>query len=378
MHFKPFWLVALLSAAVTFLSYSLFQNPTANNVITSHEFFNSKPNTEHVSYIYAPGMMGTEMLMGRYCPSYTASTGEKITWKSGGHVIGYPHTAVTFAEIDLRKPKNFTLNPIRAYINRLRCDLFPFIQRMFQDIFDFTVEDNPNSDKSVVSYSFDFAKANLGQKKDIQAYCHTYKNHLKKFPKTNIVLFGDSRGAASTFNFIATHKPQYVKAAIMDSVFDSVPHCIKHFVYDDKGSGAEERLHDIINFAMGSYCKKGPFPRDYAEIITDDIPLLFVTSLKDGLVAPQCTMYLYKRLKERGFKKIHLLVLKKSLHPCYMIGDPEDKKVYESVVHAFYKFYGLPYNKQKAEKGQKVFMTTQPTKEELDILYQLPACKFCN
>lgn len=376
MRFKIALLV--VCSVATFLTYSLIQNSDSQQEVLPQEFFDRKPTSEHVSYIYAPGMMGTEMLMGRYCPSYTASTGEKITWKSGGHVIGYPHTGVIFAEIDLHKPTKRTMNPIKAYVNQLRCDLFPFIQRMFQDAFEFTVEDNPNSDKSVVSYSFDFGKANLGQKKDIEAYCRTYQNHIKKFPNTNIVLFGDSRGAASTFNFIATHKPKQVKAAIMDSVFDSVPHCIKHFIYEDKEKRTEERLHDIINFSMGSYRKKGPFPRDYAETITDDIPLLFVTSLKDGLVAPQCTMYLYKRLKERGFKKIHLLVLKKSLHPCYMIGDPEDKKMYEAVVHAFYKHYGLPHNSQKAMQGQDAFIATQPTIEELNKTYQLPACKFCN
>lgn len=174
------------------------------------------------------------------------------------------------------------------------------------------------------------------------------------------------------------HHPKHVKAVVLDSVFDSILHCIKHFIYQDKDARAEERLHDIINVAMGSYSKKGPFPRDYAEQISNDIPILFVTSLKDGLVYPQCTLYLYNRLRERGHTNVHILVLKKQLHPCYMMDDSEDKKTYEAVVHAFYKHYGLPHNSQKAELGKIAFDQTQPSKQELKALYQLPACKYCN
>lgn len=364
--------------AATFYGKTIHTTPSQETSSQSKDFFDVKPGTKPVSYIYAPGMMATEMLMGRYCPEYTASTGEKFVWKSGGHVIGAPHTAVIFSEIDLLKPNQTTFNPLRAFLNRVRGDLMPFIQRMFQDFCEFSVVDNPQSPKSVVNYSFDFTKANIGQRKDIQAMCKTYQEHIRNYPNTDIVLYGDSRGAATSFNFIATHNPKNIKAVVLDSVFDSVPHCIKHFMYEDKDPRAEERLHDIINLTMGGYSKKGPFPRDYAEQMQNNIPILFVTSLKDGLVYPQCTMYLYNRLKERGHKNVHILVLKKQLHPCYMMGDNDDKKTYEAVVHAFYKQYGLPHNSQKAELGKEAFAQTQPSKAELKALYQLPTCTYCN
>ena len=56
-------------------------------------------------------------MMGRYCPQFTASTGEKVTWRPGGHTIGQPHSAVIFPETNLRKPGYFTLNPITLFIN---------------------------------------------------------------------------------------------------------------------------------------------------------------------------------------------------------------------------------------------------------------------
>ena len=114
-------IMALLCCVATFFGYSILKNITIQEKgLSTQNFFNAKPTDNHASYIYAPGMMGTEILMGRYCPNYVASTGEKISWKSGGHVIGHPHTGVIFAEIDLRKPNDFTLNPLRAIINNLR------------------------------------------------------------------------------------------------------------------------------------------------------------------------------------------------------------------------------------------------------------------
>jgi hypothetical protein len=342
-----------------------------------NDFFNSTPTKGHTSYIYAPGLLGSELMMGRYCPQFTAITGEKITWKSGGHVIGQPHTAVLFPEINLKKPGGFTLNPITAIMDGIRQDLFPVIQRFFQERVNFVVEDNPQSSKSVANYSFNFGKANIGQRHDIKTLHKHYRKHIKQYPGTNIVLYGDSRGAATIFNFIAKHKPAQVKAAILEGIFDDVSHCVKHFIYSDKNPAAEERLHNLLSFVMGSYKKTGPSPRQFAETITDDIPLLLITSLKDGLVAPQCTLSLYNRLKKRGHKKVHLLVLQNSLHPCYMIDDADDRTTYETVVHTFYKRYGLPHNSTKAAAGQKAFLATQPGVLDMQKTYGLAPCTTC-
>jgi len=340
-------------------------------------FFDARPSTTPVSYIYSPGLTGTEMMMGRYCPQFTAVTGEKFTWRSGGQVIGEPHTAVVYPEIDLHKPGGFTLNPLTAIMNGFRHDLFPVAQRFVQDKFDFTMEDNPESDKSVFNYGFKLNKANIGQRGDIKALRKTYNKHIQEYPETDVILYGDSRGAATIFNFIARHKPAYVKAAVLEGIFDTVEHCVTHFLYPDKGRRAEKRLHNTLSFVMGNYRKNGPSPRMYAETIGDDIPLLFVTSLKDEVVPAQGTIYLYQRLKERGHTKIHLLVLKNASHVSYMMNNPDDKKMYETVVHAFYQYYGLPHNSLKAAEGQSAFMATQPTCAELDHLYPLPSCVLC-
>ena len=182
--------VILATVAVSLTGYSYLSVPTGHCL----EFFNVRPTEEHISHLYAPGIFATEMAMGRYCPQFTACTGEKFTFKKGGHVIGQPHTAVIFPEIDLRKPGYFTFNPITAYLNRIRNDLYPLLFRIFSETYEFDLEENPDSNLSVINYTFNFGQANMGQTKDIKAVYNTYKAHIKKYPDTQIVLYGDSRG----------------------------------------------------------------------------------------------------------------------------------------------------------------------------------------
>jgi hypothetical protein len=332
----------------------------------------------HALYIYAPGLMGSEIIMGRYCPEFVAQTGEKITWKTGGHVIGQPHSAVIFPDTNLKKATCFTLNPLTAFMNGVRKDLFPLPAYYFGTKYGITVVDNPDSKLTVANYTPKFSACNIGQSKDIKALYTTYRKQIKNNPNTDVILYGDSRGAATIFNFIALHKPEKVKAAVIEGIFDTVPHCIKHFIYDSKSPETEACMHQLISLIAGKYRKNGINPLKSAEIIDDTIPLLFVTSLNDGLVPPQSTIGLYKRLKERGHHNIHLLVLKKSLHPAYMIDDLEDQKTYEAVVHAFYKQYNLPHNSSKAANGQLAFSETQPTLEQLAQWYPLVHCELCH
>ena len=340
-------------------------------------FWDTIPNKK-ASYIYSPGLIGSEIIMGRYCPQYTAITGEKITWKKGGHVIGQPHTCVVYPDVNLRKPTCFTLNPITRFINGVRKDLFPLAEQYLNEKYGITVVDNPNSHYTVVNYIPQVTSANIGQKKDINALHTCYHRHIKKHPHEDVILYGDSRGAATIFNFIAQYKPKKVKAAVLEGIFDTVPHCVKHFLWEKKGPVVEERLHQLLSMVMWKYRKNGINPKKCAEIIDDNTPLLLVTSLNDGLVPPQGTLNMYKRLKERGHQKVHILVLKKSLHPLYMIDDPHDQQMYETVVHAFYKHYDLPHNSIKAAQGSAAFLGTQPSLQQLKLLYPLATCELCH
>lgn len=354
--------------------YYVWQHQSFN---AEDAFFYGDSKYSVVSYVYAPGVLGTEMVMCRYAPDFVASTGERIRCSKGAFVINEPHSAVIFPEIDTKKPHVFTLNPIKAIVNHFRKVMNPLAHGFMKERYGVTVEDNPDSRDSVVNYAFHLGRANIGQQKDIQALRDTYHKHSELYPDTAVILYGDSRGAATIFSFLALDKPEHVKAAVIEGVFDDLSHVIKHCFYAGKDEQSEQVLHRILSLTARSYKKTGTSPRKNIAEIPHDIPLLLVTSCNDCIVPPQCTFYLYSELKRMGYDKVHLLVLQHASHPAYMLDNECDKELYESVVHAFYKEYGLPYNRAKAYAGTKAFAETQPTVEELQQHYSLPTCELC-
>jgi hypothetical protein len=277
----------------------------------------------------------------------------------------------------LTKPIGFTLNPFTLLANGIRNALYPISKHYYHKNYGLTIIENPDSLLTIANYVPRFC-ANVAQEGDINALAQQYKKHQEQFPDTDIIFYGDSRGAATMFNFIALHQPTEVKAAVLEGIFDSIDHVIKHIYYLNKSVRFEKLLHKLFALSATKYKRNGISPRECAEIMGDTIPLLFVTSLKDESVASQCTLYLYKRLKSRGHTNIHLLVLKNSAHTIYIIDDPNDQQLYETTVHAFYKYYGLPHNADKAALGQQSFLASQPTVEELTTQYPLPQCALCS
>lgn len=322
-----------------------------------------KDNKEHVhtSYVYSPGLLGSPVVIGRYCSYYVAPTGEEIHGTRGGRVLGDGTriTAVVFPEINIKRSNSW-----------FRRIIYPMVSRkVFLSMFGIIVKDDASSDSSFSNYLPHVTQANIAQEADINALRKKLYEHCKKYPNTKVVMYGDSRGAATTFNLIALDHPQ-IACAVLEGAFDSIPHLIKHcWHWKTKHASIEGLLHGFLKMCTSCYAENGPFPIDYVDKMPLDVPLLFVTSLADEIVPYQSTMRLYCRLKERGCYNVHLLVLSHSTHKEYMVG--KDRDTYESCVHAFYRAYGVEHDKSIADKGQHIFEATKPTVDYIRVTYNI-------
>lgn len=340
-------------------------------------FFDGALTEVPTSYLYAHGLFAGEVQMAKYCPRFVASTGEVVSCDTGGQVIGECCSAVTFAEINSNK-FSFSWNPRTWPLNVIRACGSPIMQHVAYRQYGIKITANPASDKTIAGQWFSLKRLNMGQVDDIALLQAAYDQHREKYPHTDIVLYGVSRGSAAAVNFLACHQPSQVKAVVLEGVFDDIPHLLKHFGFSCKGRLVESISHAALNAVAGGYNKNGPFPSRSLDALPQNIPLLLVTSLKDWEVPYQCTFRLYRKLKEIGHEKVHLLVLHNAGHSNYMIGDTEDKRNYESVVHSFYRHYGLAYNAALADQGQELFSKTMPTFDELAKNYQLTAGCCCS
>lgn len=314
------------------------------------------------TFVYAPGLFGSPIVIGRYCSRYEAHTGEIVYGTRGADIFGEGGriSAVIFPEIIVRKPDTWFRSKITPRVAR----------SLFMKKFGIFVRDNPASADTIFNYIFDPLRANIGQAADVAALKAVFDRHVACYGDSQIVLFGDSRGAASVFNFVAQYKPP-VACCICEGIFDAMPHIFTHcWLWSWKGNFIEDLLHKTLKFCSNEYTDDGPFPIDFVEAFPRELPLLLVTSVVDRIVPIECTIRLYNALRSRGYSKVHLLILPQSRHDSYMVGP--DRDMYEGAVHAFYREYGIiTYNSVKADFGRQFFVETQPPCEQLKELYHL-------
>jgi hypothetical protein len=339
------------------------------NKITRYNPFSGRNRASgHTSYVYSPGLFASPVLIGRYCPCYKADTGEVICGLRGGDIFGdgIRVTAVTFSDINTDGNRGWFRRTVGEWLTK----------KIFKSRFGIVVREVPGAPESIFYYLPSPSQATIAQEDDIRCLRLAFEAHQERFPDNPVIMFGDSRGAATTFNFIACHKPP-IAGAILEGIFDEVPHAIKHCLRWSKKSATTQKCFNwLLKKCVWQYNPDGPSPLSYVDQIPLDVPLLLVTSLIDEIVPHQCTMRLYCRLKARGHQKVRLLVLEKSSYECYMVGAERDR--YEAVVHAFYRSCDVDYDVARADKGQADFEQTAPTVKEVYERYAVKKTCRCD
>jgi pimeloyl-ACP methyl ester carboxylesterase len=202
---------------------------------------------------------------------------------------------------------------------------------------------------------------NLGQKKDIDQLHDAIDRALLQMPGFKFVLTGISRGSATIFNYLALTQPPYVSAVVLESPFDSFKSIINHLL---KRFGVQwvpfsDRIGaKIAQSQFPSLNLDGITPLKVASYIPYNVPILLVHSVKDRVVPIQCSRKLYMKLKESGHQHVYLLELPGGDHGKLM--NSEHAVLYQNVVHAFYKKYGLPHHEGFAVQGEYMLSMAQP------------------
>jgi pimeloyl-ACP methyl ester carboxylesterase len=191
---------------------------------------------------------------------------------------------------------------------------------------------------------------NLGQEVDIERLHFAYQETIKRIPHAEIVLVGLSRGAATIINYVALYKPEQLKAMVLDSPFDAFDSIINHV----------KKMYYLdwvpLSFARSIMCLRFPaleidgiMPSKTIHLLSLDIPTIFIHSKTDYVVPFESSCALFQALKERGHKHAYFLQLESGRHGLLMRS--EQAPVYESVVHAFFKRYGILHNQKVSHLG---------------------------
>jgi hypothetical protein len=311
---------------------------------------------KNFSTIFCHGLDAGPLQAAKYIKEHvTSQTGEKIISPQAIEILHAPITAPCMSEIMLRDLKKDNYRSLSAVWKQSVAAVVAYLRKKQ---FGIKVERNSANPITLDGHGLNVFANNIGQQADQEKLKTAYDNHVMQYPEHTRIMYGCSRGAAATFSFICLNKPA-IKAAILEGCFDSVPGVIEQrfkWIVGKKGLPFVETLLTKLT----SWNKAGIEPIKVAHQWPAEVPVLFITSHKDKEVPIACTKNLINELKKQVPQaKVYLLELQHSSHPRYAFDHPEDRIMYENVVHAFYQKYGITCDEAKAAAGAQFLQEYQ-------------------
>jgi hypothetical protein len=301
-----------------------------------------------VRYLFSSGFLMSERHAIFYANQYKATTGEQASSKSTLGVM--PDTCVSFNFGEIQLTKNSSTCRSLNFFSKF----FSFIEQMGLRIHakrrGTIIRGQSKTGASIKKYWIDTEKITLGQQPDIDCLSLHYDRLISPEGIDGVVLYGVSRGAATTLSFMGSSyldkADKKVKAVILEGCYDSFT-----------------RTFDYYGFLNRFICKKLAYkflytidtkpsePIDFIGKFPKDVPVLFVSSKKDNIVSYKSIRRLASLLKQAGHEHVYLLELANSSHIGYFCEDFMDAHRYKSAVHALYCKYGLPHDPVYASRG---------------------------
>lgn len=187
-----------------------------------------------------------------------------------------------------------------------------------------------------ISHAPIISKWNLAGQQDVSHHLYWFRQMLQTVPPNKkIVLFGCSRGAATTFISVSQMTPEEhlrIALVILEAPFDSVSNTIFE-------SGFCPRLQMALLSSFTSYNSHQMSPIEAVSAWPTTVPVAFITSDTDTRVPKCLTLNLINALKSNGHEKLYHCELNNSHHALFPMYNLSDQKKYYDFVNEMYDLY---------------------------------------
>lgn len=217
-----------------------------------------------------------------------------------------------------------------------------------------------NESGTLHHYSINPNQCSLGQKTDIRDHKLKFDALIQANPNIRkVVLYGPSRGAATHFSALAEHQYKLVKLVVLEAAPSSMSGIIKSYAARIPGlRGLGKYLYNktLASIILGNqhvFDKKSQ-ARGHVESFPTHVPLVVISSLKDGIVPAENTIRLALRVAAHRINSrdreqpVYFLLLEDAGHNTY-----SNSQRYNNFIHAVYKRHGLPFDERAAREGEK-------------------------
>lgn len=343
-----------------FLSLSCLFLMTQSVVYAGQDWIN--PTGRDIQTIFYQGLGESQTQLSKYVGprGFIATTGEHVVCQRGIDIIERPFVGREIDEVVLRRNVN-SKYPLFTYIKEairhpVRT-IFELRNWMHNRLDGITIKQPvaQNCTETINAHSLILKRVSIGQDNDIANHQMRYDQCVGQHPGSDLVFFGPSRGAATTFSALAANPYDLnkIRLIILEGCFDTVPHVLKMRHPWLLGLEGVRNVALRVLARMTGFKLNGRSPLSLVDSFPVGVPVIFITSAVDTSVNPRCTQCLIDALKRRGSNPIYKLMLKRSSHPHYMMDDTEDTENYRDCLHALYRRLNLPYIPEYAQSGEQ-------------------------
>lgn len=335
-------------------------------LLISNEDIWINPGQKNVRTVFYQGMFSSQTQGAKYTGSrgFTATTGELVTNPHAIEVIQHLYVKPEIDEIipastQPLKFSDISLHPKVIFYGLCR-QLAHRASRYAHHSYGTLIKGEPSGNETIAAHAIDLSKINVAQQGDLENHKRRLQSCRNEFPEDDIIAYGVSRGAATTFQSLATLHQQHsddlkaVKLCILEGCFDSVPNIMKKRYPRLFNSPLIENFLMALAAWVTSFKKEGTSPIEMVAAFPQHIPVAFITSAEDKEVPAESTRNLAQALARAGHQHVYLLELQNSSHPRYMFDDAADTELYKHFIHALYAENNLPHIVKYAQNGAKL------------------------
>ncbi len=309
------------------------------------------PEHKPIYTIFYQGLCNSQVQAAKYVgpDGFVATTGEHVVAECNAPLIAHLAIGPEIDEVILKNQstdttKRFFLNPkqIAATIKRGVCYGF---SKASQWKFGIKISASDEHKPSVKTHDVNISDINLGQQQDIISHEKKVLSCYEQYPESDLILWGVSRGAATTFDAVACNNySDKTRLVVLEGCFDSVDSVITSL-----WKPLQFWAHLLLKAT--AYDKNGIAPINMVEQFSmqlpEQTPVVFSTSLGDTMVPHTSVQRLAHALaqadKKYGKKrKIFLITLKGAPHYSYM-KTKKDNQFYLQAIHTIYYYLNLPH-----------------------------------
>jgi pimeloyl-ACP methyl ester carboxylesterase len=325
-------------------------------------------NADHTAYLFYQGILDSQTQASRYIGPHPLHTSTHETTHSvHPGITAFPRERLwVYPELDDidRKPKWGIISDL---MQRQRGIRLTHPSKHLQEYQTLYPQDQPGS---VHRYGLKINQTSFGQARDILNHKKRYDALMDPLTRKgetpqHIVLYGTSRGAATTYAALATYKESYqhVKLCVLEAPPATMSAPLKAYFGRHFGKLLYRKSLASLFFGNSHQTLKEKQAIAYVDQFPAHIPLLIITSTNDAVVPHKSSLNLALRTAEKRIRRmkknpesaheiapVYLLQLDKSGHHV-AIGDKQTRLRYQAALHAIYKKHGLPYIPEYALAG---------------------------